>query len=553
MQRAWLREFNALGLQLRPQAARLVTSFLHECEDPQSMVEALVEHTKAYFRTRHGSVDAVIDSEVITAVINCMHEAKGDSGVPDVIDTHSLGDGIQIYNVLQDVRPFDYNRATKEWAQSTQPAQLFPSPEVKSKMYADRYHLLWQRLLLEGELIPEADAQLAALLPGQRVLTPVESLVGNPGRKLTFGLLSRTHEEGIRRWTIEDLHKVYPAEMAVTASEHLVTDGSFVLAEGELVGDNFVIQHLDVPGAVPRSVTREKDEIPAQIFGGELTEEQVNTLAKAELENGGGMYVVLCEVHLDSARTLERLQDLFQGYESTEPPVGYVLMGSFCSSAFVPTAEGVREYREGFERLKFMMRNLPRHSQRGSRFVFIPGPNDPGASMLPRAPLADYITANMAKELPGVIMATNPCRLRHFSREMVFFRHDVLRLLRRNEAVPLRERCRDDAMGENDVNQLVTPSPQYVREEMVRLLLDQAHLVPLPLEESNILWAYDHTLRLYPLPHAVFVGGVSQAFESVYQECNFCSVGPFHRDASFYCYHPLESTMEPCEVPDRAG
>jgi len=161
--------------------------------------------------------------------------------------------------------------------------------------------------------------------------------------------------------------------------------------------------------------------------------------------------------------------------------------------------------------------------------------------MLPRVPLPDYLTSDLAKEMPGVIMATNPCRIRHFSRELVFFRHDVLRLLRRHEAVPLR--------GPEGA----VASSQHVRQEMVQLLLDQAHLVPLPLQESNILWSFDHTLRLYPLPDAVFIGGVSQPFDVVYQGCEVCSLGPFNRDASFYSYTPIEGILDACDVPDAAG
>merc|ERR1712066_1082893 len=149
--------------------------------------------------------------------------------------------------------------------------------------------------------------------------------------------------------------------------------------------------------------------------------------------------------------------------------------------------------------------------------------------------------SDIAKEIPGVVMASNPCRIRHFSRELVFFRHDVLRLLRRHEVVPLRG---PDGYG--------APTPQHVHEEMVRLLFDQAHLVPLPLEESNVLWAFDHTLRLYPLPDAVFVGSDSHHFEYEYLNCRFCSVGPFQRDASFYAYYPIKSELEQCDVPDAA-
>jgi len=550
MQRSWLREFNALGLQLRPQAATLVTSFLKECEDPQRTVEVLVEETKACLKNRSGVVESVIDSDVIQAAITkmLMNASKGPDGADAEGQEGVLepGDGVEVYNVLTEVMPYDFNRATKAWTVHPSKPSLFPGPDAKAKIYADRYHILLERLLLEGKLVPEALMMTGgALLPGQRILTPVESLVGNPGRKLTFGLISRQHDETVRRWVIEDIHKVFPIELQVKESEHLMTDGSFVLAEGEVVGDVFRVYSLDVPAAIPRSVSLERDQVPRQCFGGTLKDEQLQTLEKSEALNPDGMYVVLNEVHLDSVRVLEKLADLFQGYEEAGPPSAYVLMGSFTSEAFVPTADGVRAYRDGFERLKFMMRSLEGHVRRGTRFIFVPGPSDPGAQTLPRAPLPNYLTSNLAAEIPGVVMATNPCRVRHLSREMVFFRHDVLRLLRRHEVVPLRE---PDTAGHTQV-----PSAEHLHNEMVRFIFDQAHLVPLPLEESNVLWEYDQSLRIYPLPHAVFIGGVNQPFECSYQACHFCSVGPFHRDSSFYAFHPIKDLLEPCDVPDRAA
>lgn len=558
MQRAWLREFNALGLQLRPQAAKLVTQFLQNCEDPQPMVEALVEHTKAYFRSRQGMVEPIIDSDVIHSVITCI-ESAADNGVsaedPDFIDvarqgvdTMDLGDGVQVYNVMTDMRPFEFRAATKEWRASLEGACLFPGVSSKVKLYTGRYYMLWQRLLLQGKYIPEVESVGGRLLPGQRVVTPVESLVGNLGKKLTFGLISRAPDEGnqARRWMIEDVHTKFPLDFSESETgewdHQLITDGSFVLAEGEMAADKFHVHKLQVPSAVTRQVSLDRDQVPVQVFGGNLSDEQLHVLRIKEDENPDGMYVVLSEVHLDKVRVLEKLADLFQGYEESAPPAAYVLMGNFSSTPFSPTQDGVKAYREGFERLKLLMRHVPNHVERGTRFIFVPGNKDPGAQMLPRAPLPNYLTSDIAKDIPGVIMATNPCRVRHFSRELVFFRHDVLKLLRRHEVVPLREQ-----------GQVGPASPQHVRNEMARLLLDQAHLAPLPLEESNILWDFDHTLRLYPLPDAVFIGGVGSPFACEYSECNFCSVGPFHRDGSFYSFTPIKRLVEACDVPDRTG
>lgn len=559
MQRAWLREFNSLGLQLRPQAAKLVTAFLQECAEPQQVAEAMVEHTKAYFKSRQGSVDPIIDVDVIYRVLDCMERvggaaegAGGDAPAADIVrqqvETLELGDGIQVYNVLTEMKPFDYDLAQRQWTPSAKGPVLFPGVDTKVKIYADRYHLLYQRLLLTGDYVTEAEAGQSGLLPGQRVLTPVESLMGNPGTKTTFGLISRTQVEGSRQWVIEDLHKAYPLDFDESRigewDYQLITDGSFVIAEGEMAMGQFHVRRLQVPAAVPRLLSRERDQVPQQAFGGSLTDEQIGTLRAREVESSEGFYVVLSEVHLDSIRVLERLTDIFQGYEETVPPAAYVLMGNFSSVPFLPVAESVRAYREGFERVKLIMRHLVNHKHARTRFVFVPGPRDPGAQALPRAPLPGHLTANLAEEQRkegfDVIFATNPCRIRHMSRELVFFRHDVLKLLRRHEVVPLRDPSHPEIL-----------SPQHVRNEMARLLLDQAHLLPLPLQESNIIWAFDHTLRLYPLPHAVFIGGVGKPFDWEYAGCTFCSMGPFHRDGTFYSYTPVKDILEPCDVPDR--
>jgi DNA polymerase epsilon subunit 2 len=387
------------------------------------------------------------------------------------------------------------------------------------------------------------------LKPDQRILTPVESLRGNPGCKITFGLVYREQDAQVRRWVIEDLHKTLQLDLSgIETSDQILTDGSFVLAEGEMDGDFFRVSRLDRPPAVPRKTSLERDQVPRGVFGGSLTDEQLRTMEKFEPNDpepeDDPPYVVLSEVHLDSARVLEKLEELFRGFEEDGAvvPKAYVFMGSFCSKPFMSTAEGVRSYKDNFERLKFNMRSLSKHVMAGTRFIFVPGPKDPGAQTLPRMPLPDYLTADIRKEIPNVIMATNPCRIRHFSRELVFFRHDVLRLLRKHEIVPLREPETGD-----------TPSSHHVQNEMVRFLADQAHLAPLPLVESNVLWEFDHALRLYPLPDAIFVGGESQAFDKVYQDCKFCSVGPFHREALFYTYQPVRTELTDCEIADRAG
>ncbi|CAJ1363090.1 unnamed protein product [Effrenium voratum] len=197
---------------------------------------------------------------------------------------------------------------------------------------------------------------------------------------------------------------VMPIELAVQESPHLVTDASFVLVEGDVINGMFRVCQLHALSAIPRQVSIEKDQLPREVLTASLTDEQLKMLEVQE-QVKEGMYVVLSEVHLDSVQILDMLEILFQGYEAAGPPAGYIFMGNFSSRAFVPTAAGVQAYREGFDRLKFMMRSLEAHVAKGTRFVFIPGPMDPGPQTLPKPALPDYLTADLAKSIPGAAAA----------------------------------------------------------------------------------------------------------------------------------------------------
>ena len=60
------------------------------------------------------------------------------------------------------------------------------------------------------------------------------------------------------------------------------------------------------------------------------------------------------------------------------------------------------------------------------RFVLVPGPGDVGpASSLPRPALAAALAGELLAAVPGAALATNPCRIRHGSAQLVLFRDDL--------------------------------------------------------------------------------------------------------------------------------
>lgn len=47
-------------------------------------------------------------------------------------------------------------------------------------------------------------------------------------------------------------------------------------------------------------------------------------------------------------------------------------------------------------------------------------------------------------------------------------------------------------------------------EQLVKTLLDQGHLCPLPLSARPIHWEYDNALRIYPLPDVLVLADADE-------------------------------------------
>lgn len=74
------------------------------------------------------------------------------------------------------------------------------------------------------------------------------------------------------------------------------------------------------------------------------------------------------------------------------------------------------------------------------------GPMDAGSSVaLPRRPIPQQLTRALRERVKHVTFASNPCRIRCFTQEIVLFREDLLRKMQQHLAVPL---ILDDPLGE---------------------------------------------------------------------------------------------------------
>lgn len=123
-----------------------------------------------------------------------------------------------------------------------------------------------------------------------------------------------------------------------------------------------------------------------------------------------------------------------------------------------------------------------------SQFCGPLGPLDAGTNnALPRRAIPEEFIKDLRKKVTHVTFASNPCRVRFFTQEIVLFREDLLRKMQRHVVVPPSL----DSEGHD------------ICQQLVESILDQGHLCPLPLHVRPVYWDLDYTLRLSPLPHLV--------------------------------------------------
>jgi DNA polymerase epsilon subunit 2 len=391
-------------------------------------------------------------------------------------------------------------------------------------MFAQRFALIQQRILKQDVFRPKlvsADGRQASSDPRHvtHSLTTIESLLGRPGVRFLLGMLVQV-EEG--RYYLEDHTAQVPLDVsqAQILTDGVFTEQSIVLVEGEMVEDVLYVHRLGHPIIETRQEAMQTIGLSAtDIFQSVSTLADLEDIQEQEKIHGpDGLLVIIANVHLDRPHVLDRLKTLLEGFSDANPV--YVFMGNFLSG----NRSSPKELMGYFDDLANLICSIPGLAQKG-RFIFMPGPNDPGVSdCLPRPPLPKYCTNSLSQRLVRATFATNPCRIRYFTKEMVVFRNNVTSHLTRSALLPTRD-----------------GSTPY--QHAYKTLLDQGHLCPYP--RQPIYWQFDHALRLYPLPDAVLCGDatVSQFYEN-YAECDIVNPGSFGSNGDFVVYRPIASVEE---------
>uniref|UniRef100_A0A671V7T5 DNA polymerase epsilon subunit n=1 Tax=Sparus aurata TaxID=8175 RepID=A0A671V7T5_SPAAU len=459
--------FKMRGLMLRPEASRYLVEVL-ESVNP-SELDDVIERVLDAVEKQPLSSSMIELSVVEIAVQDC---------------TQSCDESIDnVFNIIGafDVPRYIYSVERKKFvpiSMTTHPApSLCGLAKDKAELFRERYTILQQRIHRHELFTPPAIG--AAVEEGQNKfqLKTIEALLGSTaklGEVIVLGMVTQLKEG---KFFLEDPSGTVQLDMS-KFHNGLYTESCFVLAEGWYEDSVFHVNGFGFPPTEPSSSTRAYYG-NMNFFGGPSTT-SVKASAKLkqlEEENEDAMFVIVSDVWLDNVEVMEKLNLMFSGYASM-PPTCFILCGNFSSAPY------------GNAQIKALKGRILKNCcfvvcSVLSRFVFVPGPEDPGpGTILPRPPLADHITEEFRQRVPFSVFTTNPCRIQYCSQEIVIMREDLVNKM-----------CRNCVRLPN--NNLDIPN------HFVKTILSQGHLTPLPLYVSPIFWAYDYSMRVYPIPDVI--------------------------------------------------
>eukprot|EP00887_Chlorella_sp_A99_P007226 scaffold2.g7226.t1 len=526
--RLWVqKQFKTSGFQLEVGALDGLIRAVQHVDDPEEYVHSLIEEIEAgesQLTTRRagggGAGGATSNGRLVSAAL-LEQAAASLEGRRQRRDVVQVIDAFQVPYII-------YDPLRKLFHASADRRNLLADAKSKLQLYINRYHLVHQRLrrnrlfrppqwggLGRGGAAPECE------------LTELKALLGLVGEtRFVVGFLTQP-EEG--RFALEDLSARLPVDVSAAEQTHgLFTQNCVVVAEGELTPGG--VLRLAALGMPPLE-RREESAAALQgldFFGGRQPEERDATHAEDRV-------VLLSDVWLDRPDVLDKLQAVFAGFSQLEqPPSLFVLLGSFQSYDANTDAAHYGRLREQFGALGRLIASFPA-LRSGSRFVLAPGPGDlgPGAS-LPRPPLPRALAADLLAAVPGAVLASNPCRIRHGASQLVAFRDDLQQRMRGLAILPPAP----PAPGEDEV-------PLF--EHVCATVLQQSHLCPVPLEYQPIYWEHDHALYLYPLPDALVLADAAPAAAHVFDTCSCLNPGSLV-DGTFGAYNPISQEVEVCDV-----
>nr|XP_022334080.1 DNA polymerase epsilon subunit 2-like [Crassostrea virginica] len=511
--------FKMHGLTLRSEASKYLVEVFNHVEEAErdEILEKMIEIIQ-----KQPLQSSLIGKDACeTAVQECNAEQEEGDNVFCIIDAFS----VPRYTYSADRKKFILNSTL-----GLPPPCLHGTAQDKVTLFLDRYTILQQRTQRHDLFTPPVIGAEKDESTKKFQLKPIEYLLGSTARLgeiIVLGMLTQLKEG---KWYVEDPTGAVQVDLT-DANFHtgLFTENCFVLAEGWYEDEVFHVNAFGFPPPEPAKVTRAYFG-NINFFGGlsSICAKASVKLKQVEQENRDAMFVFLSDVWLDQVKVIEKLRVLFTGY-SDFPPTCFILCGNFISAP--QESHRAKVLKECFRTLTDLVLEFPNIAE-NSRFIFVPGSQDPGPStILPRPPIPSSLTEEVRRKLPNSIFTSNPCRIQYCTQEIVIFREDIVTKMCRN--------C------------VKFPADNDVPTHFAKTLISQAHLCPLPLHVCPVYWPHDTGLRLYPLPDLVVCADKFDPFHTTTAECTVLNPGSFPRtDFSFKVYFPATRQIEDSKIGD---
>ncbi|XP_072617594.1 DNA polymerase epsilon subunit 2 isoform X2 [Vulpes vulpes] len=413
--------FKLRGLLLRGEAIKYLTEALESISEVE--LEDALEKIIDAVEKQPLSSNMIERSVVEAAVQEC-------SQLVDETIEH-------IFNIIGafDIPRFVYSSERKKFLpllMTNHPApNLFGTARDKAELFLERYTILHQRTHRHELFTPPVIGSHPDETGSKFQLKTIETLLGSTakiGDVIVLGMITQLKEG---KFFLEDPTGTVQLDLS-KAQFHsgLYTESCFVLAEGWFEDRVFHVNAFGFPPTEPSSTTRAYYG-NVNFFGGP-SNTSVKTSAKLkqlEEENKDAMFVFISDVWLDQGEVLRKLHTMFSGY-SPAPPTCFIMCGNFSSAPYGKSQ--IQALKDSLKTLADIICEYPNIHQ-SSRFVFIPGPEDPGfGSILPRPPLAESITNEFRQRVPFSVFTTNPCRIQYCTQEIIVFREDLVNKMCRN-------------------------------------------------------------------------------------------------------------------------
>ncbi|KAI9017107.1 DNA polymerase alpha/epsilon subunit B-domain-containing protein [Gaertneriomyces semiglobifer] len=404
---------------------------------------------------------------------------------------------------------------------------LLAAANQKVLAYKDRYDLIKQRILRNDAFRASTFSKATDYFH----ITPIKNLQGQkPGPFLLFGMLTQV-EEG--KCHLEDPDSLIELELTgkIDRGIGLFTMNSFVLVEGLYTEDRtFRVKTFGMPLPETREKSLSAFGNNVNFFGGSQAVDDVVVLSNIETSMNHVMMVIVSDVWLDQPRVVTKLRRMFEGFSAEDAvrPLAFIFMGNFMSTPYIFDAASAQTFKECFNTLADLLADFREIAQQ-SHFIFVPGPHDPwGSNTFPRPGIPDFFTQRLRSKVPKAKFASNPCRIKYCTQEIVIFREDLANRMRRNCIVA-------------PSNDLQDP----LEKHLVSTIIDQAHLCPLPINVCPTYWSFDHALRLYPPPHLLVLADRYDTYTVDYNGCKGVNPGSFpNSEFTFMIYYPSSKTCQ---------